>query len=82
MCHREFLEIVAKQIIQPKILYKKLSLSTARHRGLTACTFEVGAVISVDCVAENLDRKAINMHFNTVFTAIPEDDLHLIWTML
>lgn len=49
-----------------------------RYSGLAACTIDVGTVIGVGYVAENLDRVAINKHFNTVLETISEDELHLL----
>ena len=53
----------------------------AHHRrslGLKASTLDLGTVLSVGYVAENLERVAMAKHLNTVLEVIREDEIHAL----
>lgn len=57
----------------------------ARHRrseGLVASTLDLGTVLSVGYVAENLERVAMAKHLNTVLEVIREDEIHALMEYL
>ena len=57
----------------------------ARHRrsqGLAASTLDLGTVLSVGYVAENLERVAMAKHLNTVLEVIREDEIHALMEYL
>lgn len=49
-----------------------------RSKGLAASTLDLGTVLSVGYVAENLQRVAMAKHLNTVLEVIREDEIHAL----